>query len=130
MSNIDPSIYVDLVGKPFVSGDRGPNSFDCYGVLLEIYKRQGVNLRDSAYNSADKFKQFSSGICEWEPTDVQPGVTVAFRSGNIYHCGYMISRDRFIHADEGVGCVVISRLNGGALPKKFAFIGAYKPKGK
>ncbi len=40
----------DLIGKPFRYGGRGRNphdgteSYDCYGLVCEIYKRRGITL--------------------------------------------------------------------------------------
>ena len=34
----DPQ-YLDLLGKPFLLGGRGPNHYDCWGICLEIGRR-------------------------------------------------------------------------------------------
>lgn len=34
----------DLIGKHFEYGGRGPDTFDCYGLCIEVYKRLGLNL--------------------------------------------------------------------------------------
>lgn len=39
-------LYIDLIGKPFEFGSRGPNTFDCYGLCMEVYKRLGRELPD------------------------------------------------------------------------------------
>lgn len=36
----------NLVGKRFEYGGRGPNTFDCYGLCMEVYKRLGRELPD------------------------------------------------------------------------------------
>ncbi len=36
----------DLLGKSFQYGGRGPLEYDCYGLVMEIYKRRGVSLPD------------------------------------------------------------------------------------
>lgn len=42
------------IGKPYVYGAAGPNSFDCSGLTQYVYKQIGINL---ARSSADQMKQ-------------------------------------------------------------------------
>ena len=37
-------LYKDLLGKPYLFGSYGPNTYDCYGLIVELYKRLGINL--------------------------------------------------------------------------------------
>ena len=39
-------MFTDLIGKPFEFGSRGPNTFDCYRLCMEVYKRLGIELPD------------------------------------------------------------------------------------
>jgi cell wall-associated NlpC family hydrolase len=34
----------DLMDKPFKNGGRGPDEYDCYGLVREIYRRIGIEL--------------------------------------------------------------------------------------
>jgi cell wall-associated NlpC family hydrolase len=36
----------DLIGKPYSRGGRGPNAFDCWGLIMEVAKRAGIELPD------------------------------------------------------------------------------------
>ena len=36
--------YLDLVGKEFEWGGRGPLKYDCYGLAMEIYRRNNLEL--------------------------------------------------------------------------------------
>ena len=36
--------YIDLVGKEFEWGGRGPLKYDCYGLAMEIYNRNDLEL--------------------------------------------------------------------------------------
>ena len=72
--------YIDLIGKPFMPGGRGPhgavisdpsvipakagiqsavnrtdNGYDCYGLVKEIYARLGIALPEYGYDSPDNF---------------------------------------------------------------------------
>jgi len=67
--------YSDLVGVPYSLGGRDPRrGLDCFGVLLELYRRAGVELLDVAptrYNGeetvdpAAALEAFGNG---WTPT--------------------------------------------------------------
>lgn len=35
-------IYLDLLGKPFQLGGRGPDYYDCWGLCLEVGERKGI----------------------------------------------------------------------------------------
>lgn len=36
----------DLIGKPFKLGGRGPEYWDCYGIIIELAKRLGYYIPD------------------------------------------------------------------------------------
>lgn len=36
----------DLIGKPYKNNARGPNAFDCWGLVLEVMRRAGVYIPD------------------------------------------------------------------------------------
>lgn len=42
-------MFDDLIGKPFETGARGPNKYDCYGLCIEVYKRIGKELPDYGF---------------------------------------------------------------------------------
>ena len=44
MPSVPP--YLDLLGIPFERGARGPDSFDCYGLAREMFRRAGVTVPD------------------------------------------------------------------------------------
>lgn len=46
-----PLDLLNLLGKQFEYGGRGPDTFDCYGLIIEIYRRRGIILKD--YTSPD-----------------------------------------------------------------------------
>lgn len=107
--------YGDLIGAPFVYGGRGPAAFDCYGLVMELYRREhGVELPDFL-SPTDQGTQAALGLIklqQWEDVPCQPGVMVAIRIGRLVsHCGYMIAPDRFLHAWEKTGGVTTQRLD-------------------
>ncbi len=47
-----PFIYSDLLGKEFRYGGRGPDAYDCYGLMIELRKRAGLYVPEG-YASTD-----------------------------------------------------------------------------
>jgi len=91
-------IVKSQVGKRYVWGATGPNSFDCSGLMLYAYKQVGISLNRV---SAD---QAQNGVAV-SRSNLQPGDLVFFRGINtsssskrISHVGMYIGNNEFIHA--------------------------------
>ncbi len=46
--------FTDLLGKEFAWGGRGPDVYDCYGLVIETRKRAGLPMPDDYASSSDK----------------------------------------------------------------------------
>lgn len=96
--------YSDLIGIPYKIGGRGPDCYDCYGLVKEIYrKHRNIILPD--YHSPQEFDKIQAMIVEhrylWRAVDRQPDTVVLFRlDGYGCHVGYMINYRKFIHVWE------------------------------
>lgn len=96
------ALFADLVGKPFEYGGRGPDKYDCYGLLIEMNRRNGIVIPD--FFSPTKLDEISvllgEGKQQWERVPhARPGVAVALRVGrHIAHVGYMVDRALMLHA--------------------------------
>lgn len=105
----------DLIGAPFVYGGRGENGmYDCYGLLLELNKRQGIDLPD--YRSPTESRIIAGIFLRekqlWQRCDPEPGCAVLFRVKNLFcHVGFVLDNDSFIHTWEQSGGVLIERLS-------------------
>jgi probable lipoprotein NlpC len=113
----------DLIGKPFLRGGRGPGAYDCAGLVVEVLRRQGINLAIPA-TPADIVDQLDSmrGIlrAQWiEVPRAVPGCLVYFK-GLPGHVGVMLSAIKFIHVADAVDQVCIERLEGPIWPRRFA----------
>ena len=125
--NLTPSVEkaMDLlkaqVGKPYVWGANGPDSFDCSGLTRYIYKNAfGKEIPRVSYEQAEYGKSIAK-------KDLQPGDLVFFDTrgkGRVSHVGIYIGNDEFIHAANSKKGVIKSSLSG-YYEKKY--MGARRP---
>ena len=106
------------LGAPYVYGGSGPNSFDCSGFTMFVYKNFGVNLSHGA-TSQSRVGEYVS------KDDLMPGDLVFFKDyqtlEGIAHVGIYIGDGNFIHASSGTGyCVKISTLLSGSYNTRYA----------
>ena len=118
--NMDKAIKLlkEQVGKPYVWGANGPDSFDCSGLVRYIYKN--ALGKDIPRVSEDQSKVGQAVSRE----DLQPGDLVFFKDyetmDGIGHCGIYIGNGEFIHASSGTGyCVKISTLLSGSYNTRY-----------
>lgn len=119
-------MYDDLIGVPFKLGGRGPDAYDCYGLLEEMYRRDGKNILD--YKSPEAGPLISALITSecarlWQPCEPKRGATALIRVPHSLHVGYMIGPMRMIHSWEKSGGVVIEPIE----VWKRRVIGFYEP---
>lgn len=58
--------YKDLVGKAYRNGGRGNDAYDCWGLVIEIYRRQGITLNDYPISFDNSTEENISGIVNTE----------------------------------------------------------------
>ena len=99
-----------LLGKPYVWGAQGPNSFDCSGFTYYVFKNAaGITLpRTSSMQS--KYGTYVSKS-NLRPGDLVFFDTVGSNNGDVTHCGIYIGNGQLIHAASGQGKVVINNMN-------------------
>ena len=87
-----------LLGKAYVYGGVGPNSFDCSGFTQYVYSKFGVNLSHSASAQANIGTTVSKA-------NLQLGDMVFFSQGgsSIGHVGIFVGNNSFIHASLADG---------------------------
>ena len=104
------SIAQEQLGKPYSWGGKGPNSFDCSGLVYYCYQQVGITVpgTTAGYSS---YKGSSNEI-SWE--EAQPGdILIIFsneRTDGISsgHAGIYIGNDSYIHAPNEGDVVKIS----------------------
>lgn len=105
--------YAQL-GKPYVWGATGPNSFDCSGLTTYCYAHgAGIEIPRSSYDQANCGA--SLGVSQLMPGDI-----LGFRGWG--HVGLYIGNDQFIHAPSSGDVVRIASLSA-----RTNFCGAQRP---
>ena len=99
---------LDQLGKPYVFGTAGPDSFDCSGLMKYAYAAVDVELdhntrtvaADESYETID------------EPDQLQRGDLVYFNTvssgSRIDHVGLWLGDNQFVHASSANGEVMVS----------------------
>ena len=81
------------IGKPYIYGAAGPNSFDCSGLTYYCYKKAGIYLNRSSRDQALNGKYVSKN-------NLKPGDLLFFNSGTntIRHVGMYVGNNMFVHS--------------------------------
>jgi len=106
--------YSDLIGKPFEWGGRGPDKFDCYGLVRFLLGRNGVAIPDypSNENGILNSLMILSEMSRFSKCEAYTGTIAVFRMDyqGPSHIGLVVERDKFIHIMETTA-VVTERLS-------------------
>jgi cell wall-associated NlpC family hydrolase len=81
----------DLIGKPYVFGSEGPNSYDCSGLTKEAWASVGVHLD---HYTKDQWNEGAPVSRD----DLQPGDLVFFYPPTLHHVGIYIGGGEVVHA--------------------------------
>lgn len=107
------SIAKQYLGAPYHWGASGPNSFDCSGFTMFVFRQVGVSLPHSSRAQINAGQRVSK-------SDLQPGDLVFFGSP-IHHVGIYVGGGMYIHAPSTGDVVKISSVSRGD------FAGACRP---
>ena len=111
------------LGIPYINAGRNKRAFDCWGLILDIFKNRNINLFDLADEETysklwvldgDKnyLEKYKTKI-DWEEVEVPKFLDIIIFKNcrNIpNHAGVYLSGNRFIHCKDGAG-VVINSIN-------------------
>jgi cell wall-associated NlpC family hydrolase len=107
-------VAYDQLGKPYVWGAEGPDSFDCSGLTMYCYRvGAGISISHSSYDQANAGTPVGVG-------ELQPGDILGFRGWG--HVGLYVGGDSFIHAPQTGDVVKVSSLSA-----RTNFCGAVRP---
>jgi cell wall-associated NlpC family hydrolase len=92
---------LSLQGKPYKSGAKGPDAFDCSGFVYYVFKQHRISLPPPAE------AQGRAGH-EVNRDSSQPGDLVFFKIDGDFHVGIVISGDEFVHTSSSRGIAIDS----------------------
>lgn len=93
------------LGKPYVFGTNGPDTFDCSGLTQWAWAKAGVAMDHYTGSQANQFPRISVD-------QLQPGDLVFFNV-DLGHMGMYIGNDQIIQAPRTGDVVKITTLNRG-----------------
>ncbi|MDS0528008.1 C40 family peptidase [Clostridium sp. SHJSY1] len=103
----------NFIGRPYVFGATGPNSFDCSGFTSYVYKHFGMNIPRTSG------EQFNVGK-PIQKSELKNGDLIFFNTyTKIGHVGIYIGNGDFIHAASS-GSVKVNSLNEGYYTTNYA----------
>ncbi|GAA3736353.1 C40 family peptidase [Salinactinospora qingdaonensis] len=92
------------VGKPYVYGASGPDSYDCSGLTMRAWAQGGVSLPRTTYAQAEVGQRVSRSA-------LQPGDLVFFY-GSLGHMGIYAGNGQMVHAPRTGRNVEVVSLSG------------------
>ncbi|PRY60921.1 NlpC/P60 family protein [Glycomyces artemisiae] len=98
------SFALDQVGKPYVWGTAGPDSYDCSGLVLRAYAQIGIDL---PHNAAAQYNQTATISRD----ELQPGDLVFYN--DLSHMGMYIGNGLIVHAPNSRTVVKVVELDHG-----------------
>ena len=114
------AMYSDLIGMDYCLGSSGETGcFDCYSLIIEIYKRRGVelNLEDFVVRTEEVREAYIDKLLvdnQWvtvDENDYQPGDLMLYmfdesNAGIVDHVGVLVTTSSMIHAGAKFGVVI------------------------
>ena len=125
MTNAEKLEYViyaaqGKLGKPYVYGSFGPNSFDCSGFTTYCFRQIKVELKHSAYTQG-----YDGSMRQLEMSELKRGDLVFFDTVSdddlSDHSGLYLGGGKFIHASSSAGKVIVSTLASGYYNRVFSW---------
>ncbi|MET8369405.1 NlpC/P60 family protein [Micromonospora sp. DT68] len=95
------------IGKPYVWGAEGPNSYDCSGLMLAAWAKAGVSLPHNAAQQSRVTKDVSRA-------DLRPGDLVFYYS-DIHHVGMYVGDGWVVHASQAGQPVKMKKVDDGPI---------------
>jgi len=95
------------IGKPYVWGSEGPNSFDCSGLTLYAWKAAGVSLRHYTKWQWSDTRAVSRA-------ELRPGDLVFYYS-DLHHMGMYVGGGYIVHAPHSGDRVRMKKIDDGPI---------------
>ncbi|MFI7606954.1 NlpC/P60 family protein [Micromonospora sp. NPDC049366] len=95
------------IGKPYVWGAEGPDSYDCSGLMLAAWAKAGVSLPHNAAQQSRVTKNVSRA-------DLRPGDLVFYYS-DIHHVGMYVGGGWVVHASQAGVPIKMKKVDDGPI---------------
>nr|DAG51420.1 MAG TPA: 43 kDa tail protein [Caudoviricetes sp.] len=94
------------LGKKYVWGATGPNTFDCSGLTQYVFKQLGIKIPRTSLEQSNSGKSVSK-------SNLQMGDLIFWKttSAKVGHVGMYVGNGQFIHAPNSRSVVKIDSLN-------------------
>lgn len=114
VANILSNILIQQLGKPYVYGNSGPNSFDCSGLIKYVYSKVDINLPRVVTDQSKIGKLIKK-------EDLKFGDIIFFSSDGyrLTHVGIYVGNGYFVHAPKSRDVVKISTISSGYYAKTY-----------
>jgi len=106
-------IVKDLVGIPYKNHGRDASGMDCYGLVIEVLRRMGINMPDVFYpdtrneTNHEILQILENGIPNTKLDKPEEGAVVEILvMGQPSHVGVCLGDGTFIHAMKKIGVVI------------------------
>jgi cell wall-associated NlpC family hydrolase len=93
------SYAVGLVGKPYRLGGKGPEVFDCSGLVQFAFRKAGFDLPPTTEGLRQSGREISRDV-------LRPGDLVFFSIKKDSHVGIVVNRSQFVHASKSRGVAI------------------------
>ena len=107
-AHVAVAIAYKQIGKPYALGGKGPNTFDCSGLVWYCYKNAGYNI-PSTTKKLKKIGDKVSGKLKF--SKLKKGDLLFFKIGKIFggpnHVGIYVGNKSMIHASPTKGVVKV-----------------------
>lgn len=115
--------FDDLLTVPYLDNGRTMSGLDCYGLVIECFRREGKELADLTLPKQRSVADHVGTLNVREVPEPEKGLGVQFLLGGRLHIGYMISKRDVLHMTEsGTRITPIMAIQHGN-PKYFEVIG-------
>jgi cell wall-associated NlpC family hydrolase len=102
--------YDDLIGKSFADMGRGPDAYDCWGLVLEISRRLGKHVPDYGechyWDASHILEQYYIHKPDYERVTPPPelgDIVIYKRMSGELHFGVVVDEHCFLHAGPKIG---------------------------
>ncbi|MCR5809252.1 MAG: peptidoglycan-binding protein [Clostridiales bacterium] len=105
------AVLMAQLGKPYVLGGTGPDTFDCSGLVYYCLRQMGINIGRLSAAGYSVYNGWTKIVSE---DDLQRGDLIFFYNdahNYISHVGVFLGNGKYIHASSSNGMIIISNYN-------------------